>query len=63
LGHTPFGHAGEEYLNNILIRETGHGFYHNMHGVRILDKGCDHNSVVDTMMYNASGLHIPVNSS
>jgi dGTPase len=38
LGHTPFGHAGEDFLSQILIRETGKGFYHNVHGVRILDK-------------------------
>jgi len=37
LGHTPFGHAGEEYLSRLLHRETGRGFQHNVHSVRVLD--------------------------
>ena len=35
LGHTPFGHSGEEALRE-LMREHG-GFEHNRHGVRIID--------------------------
>ncbi|MGF1582011.1 MAG: deoxyguanosinetriphosphate triphosphohydrolase [Gemmataceae bacterium] len=36
LGHPPFGHAGEEALNECM---EGHGgFEHNQHGLRILDK-------------------------
>jgi dGTPase len=35
LGHTPFGHAGEETLRE-LMRDHG-GFEHNRHGVRIID--------------------------
>jgi len=38
LGHTPFGHAGEEYLSLLIRNETGRGFYHNVHSVRVLDK-------------------------
>jgi len=35
LGHTPFGHAGEEALRELM---AGHGgFEHNRHGVRIID--------------------------
>ncbi|MBL7140452.1 MAG: deoxyguanosinetriphosphate triphosphohydrolase [Planctomycetes bacterium] len=35
LGHTPFGHAGEETLRELM---AGHGgFEHNRHGVRIID--------------------------
>jgi len=35
LGHTPFGHAGEETLHDLM---AGHGgFEHNRHGVRIID--------------------------
>ena len=34
VGHTPFGHAGEEALNKI----TSDGFKHNIHSVRVLDK-------------------------
>jgi len=35
LGHTPFGHSGEEALGE-LMRDHG-GFEHNRHGVRIID--------------------------
>ncbi|MBD3380009.1 MAG: deoxyguanosinetriphosphate triphosphohydrolase [Candidatus Omnitrophica bacterium] len=35
LGHTPFGHAGEDTLSEIL-REHG-GFDHNTHGLRVVD--------------------------
>lgn len=35
LGHTPFGHAGEEILHNIM---KGHGgFDHNLQGLRVVD--------------------------
>ena len=35
LGHTPFGHSGEEALRD-LMHDHG-GFEHNRHGVRIID--------------------------
>lgn len=35
LGHTPFGHSGEEVLAQIM-KEHG-GFNHNSHGLRIVD--------------------------
>ncbi len=35
LGHTPFGHAGEEILNKLMSREGG--FNHNAQGLRIAD--------------------------
>ena len=35
LGHTPFGHSGEEVLND-LMAEAG-GFNHNLQGLRIVD--------------------------
>jgi dGTPase len=35
LGHTPFGHAGEEALNE-LMEKTG-GFNHNLQGLRVVD--------------------------
>ena len=38
IGHTPFGHAGEEYLNELLSKSTGRHFSHNIHSVRVLDK-------------------------
>ena len=38
MGHTPFGHAGERFLNEIYHKETGRYFFHNVHSVRTLDK-------------------------
>lgn len=38
IGHTPFGHAGERFLNDIYRKETGRYFFHNVHSVRTLDK-------------------------
>lgn len=37
LGHTPFGHAGEAHLNDILEARRGRSFFHNVHSVRVLD--------------------------
>jgi dGTPase len=36
LGHPPFGHAGEEALDEEL-REQGSGFRHNEHSLRVVD--------------------------
>lgn len=36
LGHTPFGHAGEEALNGLMAGEGG--FNHNRHGLRVVDQ-------------------------
>ncbi|MBN1405301.1 MAG: dNTP triphosphohydrolase, partial [Candidatus Omnitrophica bacterium] len=35
LGHTPFGHAGEEELS-VMMKGRG-GFNHNVHGLRVVD--------------------------
>lgn len=37
IGHTPFGHAGERYLNDIFHERTGRWFMHNVQSVRVLD--------------------------
>lgn len=37
VGHTPFGHAGERYLSQLLQNETGRYFNHNVHSTRVLD--------------------------
>lgn len=37
IGHTPFGHAGERYLNDCYYSHTGRYFNHNVHSVRVLD--------------------------
>ncbi len=38
IGHTPFGHAGERFLNELYYSNTGRYFNHNVHSVRVLDK-------------------------
>ena len=38
IGHTPFGHAGERFLNKIYHSHTGRYFNHNVQSVRVLDK-------------------------
>ena len=37
LGHTPFGHTGEEALSHVLVR-YGRTFHHNEHSLRVVDK-------------------------
>lgn len=37
LGHTPFGHAGERFLNDIYHERTGRYFFHNVQSARVLD--------------------------
>ena len=36
LGHTPFGHVGEEILNEISLNNNEGYFNHNIHSVRLL---------------------------
>ena len=36
IGHSPFGHKGEKYLNNICIKENIGYFCHNAQSVRVL---------------------------
>ena len=38
IGHTPFAHCGEVYLNELYHSHTGRFFNHNIHSVRVLDK-------------------------
>jgi dGTPase len=37
LGHTPFGHTGEDCLDEQLNRHFGRGFRHNEHSLRVVD--------------------------
>jgi len=37
LGHPPFGHAGEEALDEILRERFDRGFRHNEHSLRVVD--------------------------
>lgn len=38
IGHTPFGHTGERFLDELYRENTGRRFLHNVHSVRVLDK-------------------------
>ncbi len=38
IGHTPFGHAGERFLNHEYHVRTNKYFFHNVMSVRVLDK-------------------------
>lgn len=37
IGHAPFGHAGERFLNAVFHEHTGRWFFHNLQSVRVLD--------------------------
>jgi len=49
IGHTPFGHAGERFLSELLQNETGRFFNHNVHSVRVLDKIFARNLSIQTL--------------
>ena len=49
IGHTPFGHAGEDFLDKLFYEHTGLHFSHNIHSVRVLDKIFPHNISLQTL--------------
>jgi len=49
IGHTPFGHAGERYLDALYCAHTGRHFSHNIHSVRVLDKIYPYNISLQTL--------------
>ena len=49
IGHTPFGHAGERYLSQLLEAETGKFFHHNVQSVRVLEKIFPRNISLQTL--------------
>ena len=49
IGHTPFGHAGEEFLDELLFEHIGRHFSHNIHSVRVLDKIFPYNISLQTL--------------
>jgi dGTPase len=51
LGHTPFGHAGEEALNNCMKKYGG--FDHNIQTIRIV-------TILENRYYNFNGLNLTV---
>jgi len=54
IGHTPFGHTGEKYLDELLFSHTGRHFSHNIHSVRVLDKIYPYNISLQTLSGIAS---------
>ena len=38
IGHPPFAHSGEVYLDELYYRYAGRHFSHNIHSVRVLDQ-------------------------
>ena len=49
IGHTPFGHAGEKYLDELFFGATGRHFAHNIHSVRVLDGIYPYNITLQTL--------------
>lgn len=49
LGHTPFGHAGERFLNDVYHERTGRWFFHNVQSVRVMDELAGRNVSLQTL--------------
>lgn len=49
VGHTPFGHKGEKFLNELYNANTGRHFNHNVHSVRVLQKILNCNLTLQTL--------------
>ncbi len=49
IGHTPFGHAGEGFLDELLFSHTKRHFSHNIHSLRVLDKIFPYNISLQTL--------------
>lgn len=49
IGHTPFGHAGEEYLDRLFFAHAGRHFSHNIHSLRVLDQIYPYNISLQTL--------------
>ncbi len=49
IGHTPFGHSGEDYLDELYYAHTGRHFAHNVHSVRVLDGIFPYNISLQTL--------------
>ncbi len=50
IGHTPFAHAGEVYLDELYYRYAGRHFSHNIHSVRVLDNIFPLNLTLQTLV-------------
>lgn len=49
IGHTPFGHAGEAFLDELLYGACGEHFAHNLQSVRVLDRIFPYNISLQTL--------------
>ena len=49
IGHPPFAHTGEKYLDELYFNHTGKLFLHNIQSVRVLDKIFPHNISLQTL--------------
>ena len=49
IGHTPFGHAGERFLDELFHEHAGKHFSHNIHSVRVLDNIYSYNISLQTL--------------
>lgn len=49
IGHTPFGHAGERFLNDRYHERRGRWFFHNVQSVRVLDVLYGRNLALQTL--------------
>ncbi len=54
IGHTPFGHAGEKFLDEVYFEHTKRHFSHNIHSVRVLDGIYPYNISLQTLSGIAS---------
>ncbi len=49
MGHPPFAHTGESYLDELYYAHTGRHFMHNIHSVRVLDTQFPLNISLETL--------------
>ena len=49
MGHPPFAHTGEAYLDELYFAHTGRRFLHNIHSVRVLDTQFPFNISLQTL--------------
>lgn len=61
IGHTPFGHAGDRFLNELYHNETGRYFNRNVHGARVLDIMFARNITLQTHAFNVFTIYCYTN--